>query len=73
VLSISLSFIAVPFLQEILGQRSFMINNIYYTMPMWTYLLWVLAGFLLWTIFMHIARGIGQLHGRFAKWLLVSE
>jgi hypothetical protein len=40
---------------------------------MWTYPLFVLTGFLLWTIFMHIARGIGQLHGRFAKWLLVSE
>ena len=44
-----------------------------YTLPMWTYPLFVLAGFLLWTSFMHIARGIGQLHGRFAKWLLVTE
>jgi hypothetical protein len=73
VLSISLSFIAIPFLQEILDQGAVMINDINYTLPMWTYPLFVLAGFLLWTIFMHIARGIGQLHGRFAKWLLVSE
>jgi Putative sensor len=73
VLSLSLSFIAIPFLQEILGQGAFMINNAYHTVPMWTYPLWVLAGFLIWTIFMNIARGAGQLHGRFAKWLLVSE
>ena len=73
VLSISLSFIAIPVLQEILGQGAFMINDVSHTVPVWTYPLFVLAGFLLWTVFMHIARGIGQLHGRFAKWLLVSE
>ena len=74
VLSISLSFIAIPFLQEILGQGAVMMNNgIRYTLPMWTYPLLVLAGFLTWTIFMNVARGIGQLHGRFAKWLLVTE
>ncbi len=74
VLSISLAFIAVPFLQEILDQGAVMMNDgMRYTLPMWTYPLFVLTGFLLWTIFMHIARGIGQLHGRFAKWLLVSE
>ena len=73
VLSISLAFIAVPFLQEILDQGAVMINDISYTLPMWTYPLFILTGFLLWTTFMHIARGIGQLHGRFAKWLLVSE
>jgi hypothetical protein len=74
VLSFSLSFIAIPFLQEILGEGAVMMNNgIRYTLPMWTYPLFVLSGFLLWTIFMNIARGIGQLHGRFAKWLLVSE
>jgi Putative sensor len=73
VLSISLSFIAIPFLQEILGQGAFIINDVSHTLPLWTYPLFVLTGFLLWTIFMHIARGIGQLHGRFAKWMLVTE
>jgi hypothetical protein len=73
VLSFSLSLIAIPFLQEILGEGAVMMNGIRYTLPMWSYPLFVLAGFLLWTIFMNIARGVGQLHGRFAKWLLVSE
>jgi MFS family permease len=74
VLSFSLSFIAIPFLQEILGQGAIMIaGNVRYVLPMWTYPLLVLAGLLLWTIFMHIVRGIGQLHGRFAKWMLVTE
>jgi VIT1/CCC1 family predicted Fe2+/Mn2+ transporter len=74
VLSFSLSFIAIPFLQEFLDQGAIMMNNgIRYILPTWTYPLLVLAGFLLWTIFMNIARGLGQLHGRLAKWMLVSE
>lgn len=73
VLSFSLSFIAIPFLQEFLGQGAVMMNGVRYILPMWAYPLFVLTGFLLWTTFMNIARGIGQLHGRFAKWLLVSE
>jgi hypothetical protein len=74
VLSFSLSFVAIPFLQEILGQGAIMMNNgIRYILPMWTYPLLVLTGFLLWTLFMNIARSIGQLHGQLAKWMLVSE
>jgi len=64
VLSISLSFIAIPVLQEVLGQGVVMFNSrVYYTFATWTYPLWILGGFLLWTAFMNIARGVGQLHG----------
>jgi hypothetical protein len=73
VLSFSLSFIAIPIMQEWLGQGAIYGNNMRYFFPVWSYPLLVLAGFLLWTVFMNIARGIGQLHGRLAKWLLVSE
>ncbi len=74
VLSFSLSFIAIPVLQEIFDQGAIMLgNNVRYTFPTWSYPLWVLGGILLWTTFMNIARGIGQLHGKMAKWLLVSE
>ena len=73
VLSFSLSFIAIPFLQELLHEPFIYLNGFRYFIPIWSYPLFVLSGFLLWTIFMNIARGIGQLHGRFAKWLLVSE
>ncbi|MEN9563281.1 MAG: hypothetical protein RIR73_1525 [Chloroflexota bacterium] len=74
VLSFSLSFIAIPVLQEVFQQGALQISDgMRYTFPMWTYPLWVLGGILLWTIFMNIARGIGQLHGRMAKWILVGE
>ncbi len=73
VLSFSLSFIAIPFLQAFFREPFINLDGARYFIPMWSYPLFVLAGFLLWTFFMNIARGIGQLHGRLAKWLLVSE
>lgn len=74
VLSFSLSFIAIPVLQEYFNQGAVMLNNnVRYTFPVWSYPLWVLGGVLLWTTFMNIVRGVGQLHGKMAKWLLVSE
>ena len=73
VFSISLSFIAIPLLQENIHLGVVEMNGVHYVLPVWSYPLFVLAGFLLWTTFMNIARGIGQLHGRFAKWMLVTE
>jgi hypothetical protein len=74
VLSFSLSFIAIPVVQEVLHQGAVTFSgNVRYFMPTWTYPLWVLGGLLLWTTFMNIVRGVSQLHGRFAKWMLVSE
>ncbi|HSJ90217.1 MAG TPA: sensor domain-containing protein [Anaerolineales bacterium] len=74
VLSFSLSFIAVPFIQEILHQPIITVGNVArYFLPIWAYPLCVLGGILLWTIFMNLARGIGQLHGRMAKSMLVTE
>ena len=73
VLSVSLSFLAIPVLQSVFHQGAVMMNNVRYSFPVWTYPLWMLGGFLLWTVFMNIARGVGQLHGRLAKWMLVSE
>jgi hypothetical protein len=74
VLSFSLSFVAIPVLQEYFHQGALMFgNNVRYSFPSWSYPLFVLGGILLWTTFMNIARGIGQLHGKMAKWLLVGE
>ncbi|MHB8776254.1 MAG: sensor domain-containing protein [Anaerolineales bacterium] len=73
VLSFSLSFIAIPVLQEWLGQGVINNNDMRYFFPTWSYPLLVLGGFLLWTTFMNIVRSVGQLHGKMAKWLLVSE
>jgi Putative sensor len=72
VLSFSLTFIAIPFAQVFLDQGVINVGDARYFAPLWSYPLFVLAGVLLWTTFMHVARGVGQLHGRFAKWLLVS-
>lgn len=74
VLSFSLSFLAVPFIQEILHEPIIVIGHVArYFLPSWSYPLCILGGFLLWTIFMNLARGIGQLHGRMAKSLLVTD
>ncbi|MBI5823376.1 MAG: sensor domain-containing protein [Chloroflexi bacterium] len=73
VLSFSLSFMAIPVLQGFFMQGAIYNNGIRYFFPTWSYPLFVLGGFFLWTTFMNIARGIGQLHGKMAKWLLVSE
>lgn len=73
VLSFSLSFVAIPFMQETFHQSAINMDNITYFFPTWSYPLLILGGFLLWTIFMNLVRGVGQLHGRFAKWMLVSE
>ena len=73
VLSFSLSFIAIPILQESFGQGAIFNNGVRFFFPAWSYPLFVFGGILLWTIFMNIARGVGQLHGRLAKWLLVTE
>ena len=73
ILSFSISFIAVPFVQEILGVGIVVNNDIRYYLPTWSYPLLILGGVLLWTAFMNIARGLGQLHGRFAKLMLVTD
>ena len=73
VLSLSLSFLAIPVLQEMWGQGALMINDMRYTFPLWSYPLLVIAGLSLWTLFMNLARGIGQLHGSMAKSLLVTD
>ena len=73
VLSFSLSFIAIPFLQEWWEMGAIYNNSVRYFLPTWSYPLLVLGGFMLWTTFMNIARWTGQLHGKMAKALLVTE
>jgi hypothetical protein len=73
VLSVSLSFIAVPFVQIFVHEPVLEINNVRRYIGVQWYPVLFLAGILLWTVWMHASRVIGQLHGRFAKWMLVSE
>jgi len=48
-------------------------GNMEYYLPNWLLPLMTIAGFLLLTITMHIAKFIGKIHGKYAKALLVSE
>lgn len=73
VLSFSLAAVAIPFVQDIFHQPTIQMFNAQYFMPTWSYPLFVIGGFLLWTTFMNVARWAGQLHGRMAKALLVKE
>jgi hypothetical protein len=72
-LSFSFAFLAIPVFQEVLHIGAMVIGDTRIYFPTWTYPLWAVGGILLWTVFMNIARGIGQLHGKFAKWMLVGE
>ncbi len=73
VLSLSLSFIALPFIQLFWNMpvMQWGVERIF--LPYWVLVLVSVGGLLLWTSFMHLARGIGQLHGRMAKAMLVMD
>ena len=73
VFALSLSGIAIPVLQEIFHLPVVQNGSLYYYLPTWGYPLVVLAGILLWTTTMHLVRWVGNLHGRYAKALLVTD
>jgi len=68
----SLGVIIIPIGQWVFRFPTYQINSVGYYLPVWSLLLIQLGGFLLLTLTMHLARGIGWLHGRYAKALLVS-
>ena len=75
IFSISVSLIASPFFQEIVKRSPITDLDLCCLLlaPTWSYPLLILGGVLLWTTFMNLARGIGQLHGRMAKAMLVTD
>ncbi len=73
ILSLSLSGIAIPVLQEVFHLPVVQNYAASYYLPQWGYPLVVFAGILLWTSTMHLVRWVGSLHGRYAKALLVTE
>lgn len=72
VLSLALSVTAIPILQEVFHLPVAQSATVHYYMPQWGYPLAVLGGILLWTGMMHLAKFIGNLHGRYAKRMLVT-
>ena len=73
VFSLSISFVAIPILQEVFHLPVVQNYDVHYFLPQWGYPLVVLAGILLWTLTMHLVKWVGSLHGRYAKALLVTE
>jgi len=72
-ISLSLSLFAIPVTQIVFHLPIFQLDGMEYFLPTAALPFTVLFGFLLFTLTMHIARGIGQLHGKYAKFILVGE
>ena len=47
-------------------------NGERFYLPVWVLILFALGGILLLTLTMHLIHAFGWLHGRYAKWMLVS-
>ena len=71
--SLSLALMAAPLVQSFTNFPLLSIGDMRYYLPSWSTPLFLLAGFLIWTVTMHMGRFIGQWHGRYAKALLVTE
>ena len=71
-LAVSLALIAEPILTYLFNQPIIQTSNYSYYIPGWAMPVVVAGGFLLLVVTMHVARGIGRLHGRYAKRLLVK-
>jgi hypothetical protein len=72
-IALSLALIAIPVVQYGFGLPVATLASGRYFLMGWAMPLVVIGGILLLTVTMHLAKGIGFLHGRLAKSLLVSE
>jgi len=71
--SLSIALMAAPLVQTIFDFPILSIGVMRYYVPSWSTPLFLLVGFLIWTLAMHLGRWIGQVHGKYAKMLLVTE
>jgi len=70
---LSVSFMAAPLVQTIVDFPMITVGYERYYISSWSTPLFLLAGFLIWTVTMHLGRWIGQLHGKYAKMFLVLD
>jgi uncharacterized membrane protein len=68
----ALTMLAAPFAQIFWHLPIITNYDQHIFLPYWSLLLMEIGGFALLTLTMHLARTIGGLHGRYAKWMLVS-
>lgn len=71
--AVGLAFIAVPVLQYAYHVPMFWWNGMSHVFEPWTMPLFVLSGVILLTTNMHLAKGLGSLHAKLARALLVAE
>lgn len=71
--ALSLGMMAAPLVQSIADFPLLSIGAIRYYLPSWSTPIFLLIGFLIWTLTMHLGRSIGQWHARYAKTFLVTE
>ncbi|MEI6290507.1 MAG: sensor domain-containing protein [Chloroflexota bacterium] len=71
-ISVSLAFMAAPFIQFFSKTPIIHLDSGPVILPYWQLFLFALSGFILLTMNMHLTRGIGWLHGKYAKKMLVS-
>ena len=72
ILSVSLSFIAAPIAKLFFNSPNIHLDLGPLPTAAWVWYLLPIVGVLILTLTMHLVRGIGWLHGRYAKWMLVS-
>ena len=70
-LTLSVTLAAAPFVQGF-GVPMTTVDGVAYFWPLWTLPFALLGGVLLFFVVLHMARGIGWLHGHLAKHLLVK-
>ena len=70
-ITLSLALIAMP-VAQLFGFAPTMVNDVAYFWPLWTLPFSMLGGVLLFFVMLHIARGVGWMHGHVAKHLLVT-
>ncbi|MHB1588906.1 MAG: sensor domain-containing protein, partial [Metallibacterium scheffleri] len=70
-ITLSLALVAMP-IAQLFGFAPTMVNDVAYFWPLWTLPFSVLGGVLLFFVMLHIARGVGWMHGHVAKHLLVK-
>lgn len=68
----TLSLVALPFMQEIAGVPLIQANGYSYVLEIWAYPLSIAAGLLGMVVLLWVVKGIGTLHGAYAKAMLVG-
>ncbi len=71
-ISVALSVMAAPIVQIFWNIPVIDLGAELILLPYWALILMAAGGFILLTLNMHLVRTIGWLHGRYAKWMLVS-